>query len=639
MLGSRCFRWGGFVSVALLMVAFMGNMATGQPFFRHPQPGDIYKEYKRSMIPYYEWRVTDPNASYNKPPWLEEYRTNTVLYINIGDLEGAIRAEAVIDLWQGHSGTTGKKMKVNNNDWINIPELYTTPGPGQCYFSQPNVVVDVPLSNLFVGTNAFEGRNEGQTCYDFGWGQHGWNGIIFRIYYASWKEHPTGSITSPSSGSSFGDNPTVSATASGGAGIQRVDFIAYYDGLDTDGDGVWEDWHYYYHRSKSASDFDIKGHVGTAWGSPYSVTWNTDWVPDQASGSVKMIARIQDYNGVWFVTDPVDNLTLTRSGTSVKLYKPYDVPEDFDVRADDVKHCHFDIPYGTDLSKATGAKLVISSWNSVSGGIRFDLGQDYNYSVNSWHAPVFGEDHFWSLDFLDIPWYELREGQNTYDMWSSSLSTEITTHWPGPMVIVRYGGVPVPVQISSFTATSIGADGVRLNWKTLSETNNYGFEVQRSASESGSYVTLANGFVKGAGTTIIPQEYSFTDASASGGIFYYRLKQIDLDGTQHLTDPVRVDVTTGAVEGTVPLQTMLAQNYPNPFNPTTVIRYGVAQRTHVTLTVYNTLGEIVSTLVDAERPTGYYDVQFNARGLASGVYLYRLVAGDFTQINKLVLVR
>jgi hypothetical protein len=280
---------------------------------------------------------------------------------------------------------------------------------------------------------------------------------------------------------------------------------------------------------------------------------------------------------------------------------------------------------------------VISSWNSHDDPYR--PGVDYNYTVNSWDAPAFGEDHFYSLDFLDIPWYELHEGTNTFEIWSSSSSTEITTHWPGPMVVVRYGGVPVPVQLSSFTATSIGADGVRLNWKTMSETNNYGFEVQRSESEKGSYATLANGFVKGAGTTIIPQEYSFTDASASGGIFYYRLKQIDLDGTQHLTDPVRVDVTTGVVEGTVPLQTMLAQNYPNPFNPTTVIRYGVAQPTHVTLKVYNTLGEVVATLVDAERPAGYYDVQFNARGLASGVYLYRLVAGNFTQINKLVLVR
>jgi hypothetical protein len=619
------------------MVVMTSNMATGQPFFRHPQPGEIYKEYKQSMVPYYEWRVTDPNATNSWFDTHPEYRDNTVLYVNIGDLSGAVRAEAVIDLWQGHSGTTGKQMRVNFHGWIDIPELYTTPSAGQCYFSQPNVVVDVPLDDLVEGTNSFDGRNAGQSCYSFGWGQHGWNGIIFRIYYGSGKSHPTGSITSPSSGGSFNDYPVVSATANSGAGIQRVDFIAYYDGLDTDGDGVYQDWHYYYHRSHFYTDFDIQGHVGTAYDEPYEVTWNTDWVPDQASGAFKLIARIQDNNGVWFVTDPVENLTLSRSGTSVKLYKPYDVPEDFDVRAYTSKRCYFDIPYGTDLSKATGAKLVLSTWNSQSGGITSGL--SYYYRMNNWYAPAFGEDHFYSLDFLDISADDLHEGSNVFEMYSESNSTEITTHWPGPMVVVRYGGVPVPVQLSSFTATAIGADGVRLNWKTLSETNNYGFEVQRSESEKGSYATLADGFVKGAGTTIIPQEYSFTDASASGGIFYYKLKQIDLDGTQHLTDPVRVDVTTGVVEGTVPLQTMLAQNYPNPFNPTTVIRYGVAQPTHVTLTVYNTLGEIVATLVDAERPAGYYDVQFNARGLASGVYLYRLVAGSFTQINKLVLVR
>ena len=120
-----------------------------------------------------------------------------VLSISIGDLQNAVRAEAVIDLWQGHTGTTGKKIRFNANTWISIPDLNTPPTSGECYNGQYNVVVDIPLAHLVQGTNLFEGTNGGQTCHDFGWGQHGMNGIIIRIYYSSSKPHPTGAITSP----------------------------------------------------------------------------------------------------------------------------------------------------------------------------------------------------------------------------------------------------------------------------------------------------------------------------------------------------------------------------------------------------------------------------------------------------------
>ncbi len=636
MVHFRLRRFGKAALAALLPVVLAGAMANGQVHFRHPQPGDIYKEYSRAMIAYSDWRVTDPHAT---NIWIPDpsYLVNAVIPIEIDDLSGAIRAEAVIDLWQGHTGTTGKKMKLNGHSWISIPELTTTGGAGQCWLSQSNVVVDIPLDNLVTGTNYFEGTNEGQSCYSFDWGQHGWFGIIFRIYYSSDKPHPTGAITSHGSGDIFGDHPTVSASASGAAGIRRVDFLAYYDGLDTDGDGLYQDWHYYYHRLHDESDVNIAGHVGTAWNAPYEATWNTDWVPDQASGSVKLIARIQDNDGVWFVTDAVQGLTLSRTGMSVKLYKPYDVPEFFYVRADRSEQCHFDIPSGTDLSLATDARVVLSTWNGICGGK--EPGDSYYFRVNDWYAPEFGESHFYSLDYLAINPSELHEGTNLFQVYSQSMGTALYIHYPAVQVVVRFNGVPVPVQISSFTATAVGAGGVRLNWATLSETNNYGFEVQKSDSRTGSYATLANSFVEGHGTTIVPQNYSFTDVHAAAGIWYYRLKQMDLDQSAHFSDPVRVDLTTGVAQGAVPMTTVLAQNYPNPFNPSTVIRYDVAEKTRVTLTVYNTLGEIVATLVDGEKSPGYYDVKFNAAGLAAGVYFCRMVAGDYARTNKLVLLR
>ena len=89
----------------------------------------------------------------------------------------------------------------------------------------------------------------------------------------------------------------------------------------------------------------------------------------------------------------------------------------------------------------------------------------------------------------------------------------------------------------------------------------------------------------------------------------------------------------------LPQQMKLEQNYPNPFNPSTTISFALAQRSHVTLTVFNTLGQQVATLVNGDIDAGYHEVKFDASNLASGVYFYRLQAGDFVQARKLLLVR
>ncbi len=105
--------------------------------------------------------------------------------------------------------------------------------------------------------------------------------------------------------------------------------------------------------------------------------------------------------------------------------------------------------------------------------------------------------------------------------------------------------------------------------------------------------------------------------------------------------PVDEIVVTGVgeEEHVLPLQFLLSQNYPNPFNPTTTIRYALPRRSHVTLTVFNTLGQHVATIVNGEVEAGYHEIQFNGSGLASGVYFYKLTAGGFAQVRKLVLVR
>jgi len=102
-----------------------------------------------------------------------------------------------------------------------------------------------------------------------------------------------------------------------------------------------------------------------------------------------------------------------------------------------------------------------------------------------------------------------------------------------------------------------------------------------------------------------------------------------------------INTTNGVAEGEpqVPSHFALSQNYPNPFNPSTTIRYGLPRRSHVLLTVYNTLGQKVAELVNGDIEAGYHEAQFDGTNLASGVYLYRLQFGSFVQTRKLLLLK
>ena len=88
-----------------------------------------------------------------------------------------------------------------------------------------------------------------------------------------------------------------------------------------------------------------------------------------------------------------------------------------------------------------------------------------------------------------------------------------------------------------------------------------------------------------------------------------------------------------------PTHFSLSQNYPNPFNPSTTIRYGLPSRSHVSLTVFNALGQQVSLLQSGEQDAGYHEVKFDAQHLPSGVYFYRMQTGNFTETKRLLLLR
>lgn len=187
----------------------------------------------------------------------------------------------------------------------------------------------------------------------------------------------------------------------------------------------------------------------------------------------------------------------------------------------------------------------------------------------------------------------------------------------------------VPVELTSFYA-KVNRDGaVLLNWKTATEINNQMFEIERKIEE-GQYATI--GYVEGYGTTTEPQEYSYLDQTVETGNYFYRLKQIDFGGQYEYSNEIEVEVNG-------PLTFTLEQNYPNPFNPSSTIKYSVPQSGFVKLTVYNLVGEEVNILVNEMVDAGFYEVTFNANGLPSGTYFYKLENSSSVQVKKMMLLK
>jgi len=189
----------------------------------------------------------------------------------------------------------------------------------------------------------------------------------------------------------------------------------------------------------------------------------------------------------------------------------------------------------------------------------------------------------------------------------------------------------VPVELLAFTA-SVRNSEVELLWSTASELNNMGFEIERSIDNQDNFVTV--GFVEGKGSSTEINYYSFTDRPQVNGVnqLYYRLKQVDFDGTFSYSDVVNLSYD-------VPAAFVLSQNYPNPFNPSTRINYFVPQESFVSIKVYDFLGREVITLVNETRVIGSYEQVFDASNLPSGTYFYTMIAGNYSATKKMILLK
>ena len=194
---------------------------------------------------------------------------------------------------------------------------------------------------------------------------------------------------------------------------------------------------------------------------------------------------------------------------------------------------------------------------------------------------------------------------------------------------------PMPVELSSFSAY-VNNNNVFLKWQTATEINNFGFEVERKAEsmENGASDNWGKiGFVEGNGNSNSPIEYFFTDKNLKGGFYLYRLKQINNDGKFEYSSEVKVSIKEMLSEFT------LQQNFPNPFNPVTKIKFSIPKLSRVNLSVYNVIGELMKVLEDNILEAGSYQKEFDASGMASGIYICRLVSNGQVQTKIMNLLK
>ncbi len=284
--------------------------------------------------------------------------------------------------------------------------------------------------------------------------------------------------------------------------------------------------------------------------------------------------------------------------------------------------------YGVDLiSDVLGKYVIATNTFELVGSIGFNANysqsMEFDYASGKlFYAAYNGGNSLGELRIVDI---------------NTGIATLVAVFEDGAEVdgLFASSSPVVPVELTSFEASKVD-NSICLSWATATETNNDRFVVERK-SETSNWSAVATAI--GNGTSTERHEYSYMDnAISENETYYYRLKQVDYDGTFAYSKVVKVESTS------LPTDFTLNQNYPNPFNPSTVISYSMPVDGAVKLVVTNVLGQEVKELVNGQQTAGSYKINFNAQGLTSGIYFYNLnvksATGEvFNQVKKMMFVK
>jgi hypothetical protein len=345
----------------------------------------------------------------------------------------------------------------------------------------------------------------------------------------------------------------------------------------------------------------------------------------EAGGTVTLVVKVEikgtfsweiyDMQGEFYVGDALRDLTPTPTINDQLFFTnaKYTISSTYSNG-----HCYFDF-YET--APGTGNSLTTATWHEV---IRYTLvyaGDWVNHTTFAWTSAY--------KSFI-------------VDAWNSVLVSPYPVTGAKLDVPSNLRDMSLPVQMNDFLAKYSYDKGVQLKWTTQSELNAAGFYVLRGESADGPFDMLNTAMIPAHGTTSSINHYSFTDRDVQWNKkYYYKLHEIStlfMDTTFSFYGPVAVQT------GRVPANFSLSQNYPNPFNPETRITFETAEAGVVRVVVFNLLGKEIRTLVNDYRPAGIYEVRWDGKDelgneAPSGIYMYRLFAGDKSDIRKMTKMK
>ncbi|MDZ7725004.1 MAG: T9SS type A sorting domain-containing protein [candidate division KSB1 bacterium] len=303
---------------------------------------------------------------------------------------------------------------------------------------------------------------------------------------------------------------------------------------------------------------------------------------------------------------------------------------------------------------------AFSSIDPMIEWVHPNLDGNASYNITTGYAA--DESFFWvSLDYVDsaegtdfypsdpdqytaiikvaLPFIDSPDGQTGVD-WHT-LSTAGTDGELNPLTqtLEGSGDITIDIQLASLQA-DIEGNQVCVHWRTESERSVLGYQLYKKKEAKEIYQRVSETLISATGNATTPAEYSFVDTNVEANTAYtYKLSQVTVDGGESKVGTVNV-----RTDAWLPEQYFLETNYPNPFNPSTSIKFGLPKQSFVRLDVYNIRGELICTLADDQMSAGVHVVQWGGRDTAgipvsSGVYFYKLKAGNFEKIFKMLLAK
>ncbi|MBK1879084.1 hypothetical protein [Pelagicoccus mobilis] len=338
-------------------------------------------------------------------------------------LKDAIRAELLVEKIGSHEDTKNLRVSFNGHPFHLVPEAEGIPAPEADYMHHTNPIVAIPLDQLTEGTsNTFKFEVDPEQRWD--WPQNLVYATTLRIYYNRDDDKSLRPrISSLKDGDTLADTTPLAIDQAGG-NIRHIDYIAYSDDVNWEGDGLYQRWHYFYFRGR------IIHHIGRSADYPYEVIWDTSWMPDQDSG-IKVVALITDNQGVTTMTEAIEDLRLDRN-YSVELCKPYNQPKNWVTREDEFS-ANFDL--NTSPDTITAARLLWTSWSPCYANGIYLNGQLVSEETGPCYEYMAHNVSLYDFDIFKV-------GQNTITTGKEPLHDGNMVHgmevqWPGVMVLVR----------------------------------------------------------------------------------------------------------------------------------------------------------------------------------------------------------